>query len=33
MFTELVKTIKDERKKEFEGKGMKPEEIEKKFLE
>lgn len=33
MFTDFVNTIKGEKKKELEAKGVKPEEIEKKIVE
>jgi hypothetical protein len=33
MFTDIVNTIKGEKKKELEAKGVKPEEIEKKIVE
>ncbi len=32
MFSDMVKTIKDEKKKKFEVSGLKPEEIEKKLV-
>ena len=33
MFTDVVNTIKEEKKKEMEASGKKPEEIEKKMVE
>jgi hypothetical protein len=32
-FTDLVNTIKEEKKKEYEASGKKPDEIEKKMVE